>query len=145
MYCIACSPLSEFLYNLRFQIAVLVLSADTERNKSTQRATSSGTACWLKFLWVFVCFELFFFLNVALSSHQGMNIQVPRVKASAIPPCLVASRVPSSEIPCIPCIPVACTSSALKVHWQLFYFMWRSGEPICHWSHWRGRLSGFRQ
>lgn len=145
MYRIACSPLPKFLYNLRFQIAVLVLSADMRETKVAKEQPVQALPAGWSFCGFLFVLGFFFFLNVALSSHQGMNIQVPRVKASAVPPCLVASRVPSSEIPCIPCIPVACTSSALKVHWQLFYFMWRSGEPICHWSHWRGRLSGFRQ
>lgn len=85
MYNIACSPLSKFIFNLRFQIAVLVLGADTDRSQSNQGAASSGTALLLKFLWDFL---LLFCLIVFLCSTQftpGHEYSGPKSKGKCSP------------------------------------------------------------
>lgn len=57
IYGLACSVLSpsKFIFNIRFQMAVLVCGVDTERNKNNEGGASSGTACLLE-----VCFFVFF-------------------------------------------------------------------------------------
>lgn len=52
IYGVACSVFSpsKFIFNSRFQIAVLVCSIDTERSKNNQGSASSGTACLLEIL-----------------------------------------------------------------------------------------------
>lgn len=50
IYDVACCvvSLSKFIFNIGFQIAVLVCGIDTERNKNNQEDASSGTACLLE-------------------------------------------------------------------------------------------------
>lgn len=86
--CFSVLSLSKFIFNIRFQIAVLVCSTGTERNKNNQGDASSGTACLLEALF-------FNFLKRALSSHEGTNTHIQRVGQAqcAVLPCLTTSHV----------------------------------------------------
>lgn len=85
-HCFFVLCLSKFIFNIRFQIAVLVWSIDTERNKNYQGDASSGTACLL---------EILIFFLIALTSHEGTNTHIQRFGQAqcAVLPCLPTSHV----------------------------------------------------
>lgn len=68
-HCFSVLSLSKFIFNIRFQIAVLVCSIDTERNKNKQGAASLGTACLL---------EIFFFLILIHLVHVTVQILISK-------------------------------------------------------------------
>lgn len=126
--------LSKFTFNIRFQIAVLVCSIDTERNRNNPGDAKSGAACLLEILVLFKQHLV----------HARGRILISTVRQAVCSPAMPAG------FPCFPVVKfhtflasqLCIGASSLKMQWQLFCF--EKWENLCCWSHWRVGLSGFR-
>lgn len=134
-HCFSVLSLSKFIFNIRFQIAVLVCSIDTERNKNKQGDARSGTACLL---------EIFFIYFNSTYFMWGYKYSYPKSWAST-----VCSPAMPDHFPYFPVVefhtflePQLCVgASSLKIGWQIFYS--EKWENFCYWSLGREGLRGF--